>query len=51
MSQLEILNEFKTQLIVFLDELVAQFPTEGDLIVVRLFIANQLPIAGRHALL
>ena len=44
MSQLEILSEFKTQLVVFLDELVAQFPTEGDLIVVRLFLANQLPI-------
>ena len=44
MSELEILTEFKTQLITFFDELIAQFPQEGDLIVARLFIANQLII-------
>ena len=45
MSELEILQEFKTQLITFFDELIAQFPEEGEFVVVRLFISNQLVIA------
>ena len=44
MSDIEVLSEFKTQLVAFLDELIDQFPLEGDLVVVRLFIANQVPI-------
>ncbi len=40
----EILIEFKKQLLTFLDELIDQFPIEGDLVVLRLFIANQVPI-------
>ena len=44
MSQLEILTEFKKQLLAFFDELIVQFPQEGDLVVVRLFLANQIPI-------
>ena len=44
MSEIEILSELKTQLISFFDELIGQFPQEGDLVVVRLFLANQIPI-------
>jgi len=44
MSETEILSEFKTQLISFFDELIGQFPLEGDLVVVRLFLANQISI-------
>jgi hypothetical protein len=44
MSEIEILTEFKSQLITFFDELVSQFPTEPDLIVLRLFLTNQVPI-------
>ena len=44
MSEIEILNEFKTQLLSFFDELIAQFPKEGDLIICRLFFDNQIPI-------
>ena len=44
MSELETLAEFKKQLIFFFDELIAQFPTEGDLVVMRLFITNQMCI-------
>ena len=44
MSSLQILSEFKTQITTFFDELIAQFPQEGDLVVMRLFIATQLPI-------
>jgi hypothetical protein len=42
MSEIEILTEFKKQLINFFDELIAQFPQEGDLVIVRLFISNQM---------
>lgn len=41
---METLLEFKKQLILFFDELIDQFPDEGDLVMFRLFIANQIPI-------
>lgn len=41
---INVLREFKTQLIAFFDELIEQFPREGDLVVLRLFIANQMII-------
>lgn len=44
MSEIEVLTEFKTQLILFFDELISQFPGEGDLVVIRLFFSNQIPI-------
>jgi len=44
MSETDILLELKTQLLSFFDELIGQFPKEGDLVVVRLFLANQIPI-------
>ena len=44
MSGIEILSEFRNQLIIFFDELITQFPLESDLVIVRLFISNQVPI-------
>jgi hypothetical protein len=44
MSENEVLIEFKTQLVSFFDELITQFPQEGDLVVLRLFVTNQMPI-------
>lgn len=44
MSSEDILLEFKNQLINFFDELINQFPSEGDLVVIRLFLSNQIPI-------
>lgn len=44
MSTLQILKEFQLQVITFFDELIAQFPNEGDLVVMRLFISTQMPI-------
>ena len=44
MSTLQILTEFKVQITTFFDELIAQFPNEGDLVVMRLFISTQMPI-------
>lgn len=43
-SEIEILSEFKKQLLAFFDELIAQFPREGDLVIIRLFIATQIAI-------
>lgn len=44
MSEIEILKEFKKQIINFFDELIAQFPQEGDLVIIRLFLSNQMEI-------
>lgn len=44
MSKIEILNEFKNNLITFFDELIDQFPLEGDLVIVRIFLKDQIPI-------
>jgi len=41
---MEVLIEFKRQLITFLDELIGQFPLEGDLVITRLFVSNQMII-------
>ena len=43
-SKLQILTDFRTSLVSFLDELIQQFPEEGDLIVLRIFLADQVPI-------
>ncbi len=36
--------EYRKQLLLFFDELIGQFPHEGDLVVARLFLANQIQI-------
>lgn len=43
-SGVEILAEFKKQLVNFFDELIDQFPSESDLIVIRIFLKDQVPI-------
>lgn len=44
MSEIEIINQFKNALISFLDELIGQFPIEGDLVIVRIFLKDRVPI-------
>lgn len=44
MSEIDILREFKDNLISFFDELIDQFPQEGDLIMLRIFLKDQIPI-------
>ena len=44
MSEIEILCEFLNGLISFFDELIDQFPTEGDLVIFRIFLKDQIPI-------
>ena len=41
---MEVLREFRVQLILFFDELIESFPEEGDLVIARLFISTQVPI-------
>ena len=45
MSEIKILMEFKNSLITFIDELIPQFPEEGDLVIIRIFLKDQVPIA------
>ena len=40
----EILSQFKKQIIKFLDEMVEQFPNEGDFVVMRILIKDQYSI-------
>jgi hypothetical protein len=44
MSEIVILKQFKNALITFLDELICQFPTEGDLIIFRIYLKDRVPI-------
>lgn len=44
MTKKEVLSQFKVQLTLFLDELISQFPTEGDLVICRIFMKDQIPI-------
>lgn len=43
-KEIEILNLLKKNMIEFLDELIDQFEEEGDLIVMRFFMADQISI-------
>ena len=44
MTEIKILKEFKNSLITFVDELITQFPEEGDLVIIRIFLKDQVPI-------
>lgn len=39
-----IINEFKKQITIFCDELIEQFPEEGDLVIMRIFLIDQVQI-------
>jgi hypothetical protein len=41
-NKIKLLTLYKEQLITFLDELIEQFPHEGDLVVLRVFFGNQI---------
>lgn len=43
-NEILILKEFKTNLITFVDELIEQFPIEGDLIIFRIAVKDQYDI-------
>lgn len=46
MSEIEILKQFQNTLISFLDELIVQFPSEGDLVIFRIFLKDRVPIVS-----
>lgn len=43
-KEIEILNLLKKNMIDFIDELITQFEEEGDLIVMRFFMTEQIPV-------
>ena len=44
MSESQVLIQFKNNLVSFIDELIAAFPQEPDLIILRIFLKDQVPI-------
>lgn len=44
MSDTQILIQFKNSLVSFIDELIESFPQEADLIILRIFLKDQIPI-------
>jgi hypothetical protein len=42
--RIKYVRDFRDQLVIFLDELIDQFPLEGDFVIIRIFIKDQLPI-------
>lgn len=44
MSEIQILNQFKNSLTSFFDELIELFPREADLIMIRIFLKDQINI-------
>ena len=43
-SKLKILTHFRNQMVNFLDELIDQFPSEGDFVVIRIFLKDKIPV-------
>jgi len=41
---INVLIEFKKNLIIFMDELIEQLPQEPDIVICRIFLKNQVPI-------
>ena len=44
MSETQILIQFKNSLVSFIDELIDSFPNEPDLIILRIFLKDQIAI-------
>jgi hypothetical protein len=50
-QKLRLMHEFRAQLINLLDELIDQFPEETDLLLIRIFMRDQIPVSdvlGRY---
>ena len=39
------MDQFKTQLVAFLDDLIEQFPMQSEFIVMRIFVKDKIPIS------
>ena len=42
--KMQLMYEFRNQLVNFLDELIEQFPEESDLYIIRIFLKDQIPV-------
>jgi len=42
--KISLMYDFRTQLLNFLDELIEQFPEESDLMIIRIFMKDQVPV-------
>jgi hypothetical protein len=42
--KLRLMHEFRNQLVSFLDELIEQFPDEGDFVIIRIFVKDQVGV-------
>ena len=45
MSEYQLLQEFKDQILKFLDELIEQFPRQPEFVIIRIFVKDQIPVA------
>lgn len=43
-NKLTLMQKFRDQLVTFLDEIIDQFPTECDFVLIRMFIKDQIPV-------
>lgn len=43
-NKLILMKKFRDQLVTFLDEIIEQFPTESDFVLIRMFIKDQIPV-------
>lgn len=43
-NKLVLMQKFRDQLVTFLDEIIDQFPTECDFVLIRMFIKDQIPV-------
>lgn len=43
-NKLVLMQKFRDQLVTFLDEIIEQFPTECDFVLIRMFIKDQIPV-------
>lgn len=44
MEKTKLLKEFRDQMVKFFDEIIEQFPLEGDFVVIRIFLKDKIPI-------
>lgn len=40
----KLLIEFRDQMVSFFDEIIEQFPKEGDFVIIRIFLKDRLPV-------
>jgi len=44
MDKIKLLRKFRDQMVKFFDEIIEQFPTEGDFVIIRIFLKDKIPV-------